>query len=271
MKIKPILFNTEMVRAILDGRKTVTRRVINLKYSNTHIEWKNDKYGKRLIELQNDVEGETHGKNPDGTTWRRLLAYRELKAPYSKGDILYVRETWRPTKGRMHTVDLKTGKIMQSSEDHHGYEYKAHVVGKGNPYYFPDGFEESKDYEHLTEITFSGKWHPSLHMPKEAARIWLKVKGVSAERLQDIDNVKAIFEGMLNYDGWMTEEYKAAAYAAKMYGHKPPLGMTPKERFAHLWDKTVRKDEIDRYGWAANPWVWVIEFERCEKPEEGSR
>lgn len=229
MRTKPILFNTDMVEAILAGGKTVTRRIIKLKYDNTHIEWKNDKYGKRLIELQNDVEGETHGKNPDGTTWRRLLAYRELKAPYSKGDILYVRETWWMDK-------------------------------EGQYFYRADGI-----YPQIGGNVFLNvRWKPSIHMPKEAARIWLRVKDVSAEKIQDIDDVKAISEGMLNYDGWMTEGYKEAVYAAKMYGNKPPLGLTPKERFAHLWNKTVRRNEIARYGWEANPWVWVIEFERYE-------
>jgi len=218
MSEKPILFNTEMVQAILDGRKTVTRRVIHLKYSNTHIEWKNDKYGKRLIELQNDVEGETHGRNPDGSTWRKLLAYRELKAPYTKGDILYVRETWAKIPGA-------------SSEGGYAYKYKA-----------------SDEGEYWSRVN-GFKWKPSIHMPKEAARIWLKVTGVRVERLQDMKTVDFQKEGMQANsipDWWNIIEQK----------------------FRKLWDSTVPKQDLDSYGWKANPWVWVIEFERIDYRKE---
>ncbi|MBO7713929.1 MAG: hypothetical protein J6S85_10195 [Methanobrevibacter sp.] len=216
MNIKPILFNTEMVRAILDGRKTVTRRVIKLKYSNTHIEWKNDKYGKRLIELQNDVEGETYGRNPDGRTWRKLLAYRELKAPFTKGDILYVRETWT----ELETVD-------------------------GCPFYAYKADDGRSDAVSLHE-TFE-KWRPSIHMPKEAARIWLKVTDVSVERLQDIDTEGILREGI---------EFN------------PVNEKIIHDDFHRLWDSTIKKESLSTYGWDANPWLWVIEFERCEKPED---
>lgn len=93
------------------------------------------------------------------------------------------------------------------------------------------------------------KWHPSIHMPKEAARIWLKCTDVRVERLQEITEIGATKEGCV-YD---------VEYA---------LGNTAKGHFKKLWDSTIKKSALDTYGWNANPWVWVIEFERCEKPEE---
>lgn len=214
MSVKPILFNTDMVKAILDGRKTVTRRIIKPKYSNTHIEWKTDKYGRRLIELQNDVEGETHGRREDGTTWHKLLAYRELKPLYHTGDILYVRETWAKLPGA-------------SSKGGYAYKYKA-----------------SQEGEYWSKVN-GFRWHPSIHMPKEAARIFLKVTDVRIERLQDIHKDKPGPNNQIVREGFL-------------YGCD----------FIAGWNETVSKKDLDKYGWEANPWVWVIEFERCEKPEE---
>ncbi|MCI9097566.1 MAG: hypothetical protein HFI95_15570 [Lachnospiraceae bacterium] len=214
-RVLPILFNTDMVRAILDGRKTVTRRVIRYKYSNTEMKMRTDKYGTRLIEIQKDIEGETHGKNPDGSTWHKLLPYIEKNPPYRKSDTLYVRETWRE-----------------------------HSPG------FDNLFIYKADY---ADGSVNVKWHPSIHMPKEAARIWLKVTDVKVERLQDITEEQAIKEGItcVKYDVNTGKEESAAL-----------------DWFPILWDSTVKKSDSDCYGWDANPWVWVIEFERCEKPEE---
>ena len=84
-------------------------------------------------------------------------------------------------------------------------------------------------------------WRPSIHMPKEAARIWLRVTDMRVERLQDIDDDSVVAEGL-------------------------NIG----DPFDELWDSTIKPTDRERYGWSANPWVWVIEFERCEKPmEEG--
>lgn len=94
VSVKPILFNTDMVKAILDGRKTVTRRVVKPKYNNTHFKFRTDKYGTEFVEIQNNIEGATFGKNPDGTTWRKMLGYIIKSPPYQPGDVLYVRETY---------------------------------------------------------------------------------------------------------------------------------------------------------------------------------
>ena len=94
-------------------------------------------------------------------------------------------------------------------------------------------------------------------MPKEAARIWLKVTDVRVERLQDITEDGAEAEGAMDNRGFIhspENEYD------RIY--------TAREHFIGIWDRTIKKSDLDRYGWDANPYVWVIEFERCEKPQE---
>lgn len=189
MAIKPILFNTEMVRAILDGRKSCTRRLVKF-LSGENPRWTG--YIKDGLMLYN-------GKNEPCIR----------KAPYQPGDILYVRETWKKAP---------------------------------NGYYYYEDWQRND----IADVT---KWKPSIHMPKEAARIWLKVTDVRVERLQDIDGKGCVKEGI-------EEE------PLKYVGDEFVKGM-----FHDLWDSTIKKSDLDRYSWDANPWVWVIEFERCEKPE----
>ena len=192
MAIKPILFNTEMVRAILDGRKTCTRRIC--KDANEYTVPDMDFYNadRRTYAVHNFVDKE-HTEQ---------LSTAERTCPICTGDILYVRETWK--------------------EAPKGY------------YYYEDWQKDD-----IADVT---KWKPSIHMPKEAARIWLKVTDVRVERLQDMTDDDAEAEGCFDYTS-------------------TALG------FFDVWDSTIKKSDLDRYGWNANPWVWVIKFERCEKPE----
>lgn len=225
MAIKPILFNTEMVRAILDGRNTCTRRLIKPQPDKKHIYplgFVTDSTEKKEVGCFGFAANEYGGS----------IQYVKPPYRYAPGDILYVRETW---------CALPVNEA-------------GHMRGHSIYYYRADG--------DLRPEGWRGKWHPSIHMPKEAARIWLKVTDVRVERLQDITPKGAESEGVGNLF------YDDIGYGEKNYGTEvdPEYGIA-KEQFAWLWESTIKKSDIDRYGWDASPWVWVIEFERCEKPE----
>ena len=163
---KPILFNTDMVRAILEGRKTCTRRVIKNKYDNADITFFENKYGKRLVYMQNDTPKDII--HEDGSRTCHLKAYEEIKKPYEVGDILWVRETWT----KLYKVDAN-GFTQWDKE-------KIYYAADGEP-----------DVELVDEDGFLKedqriKWKPSIHMPKSLARIFLEVTSVRAERLKDI-------------------------------------------------------------------------------------
>lgn len=196
-RAKPILFNTKMVRAILDGRKLVTRRIV--KYT------RHDVYGAACAKgLWSEAYDPSN--HPE-----RLVEWfvREMaRPPYRPGDILYMRETWNTLIG--------------------DFIYKADQK---------PGFKNT------------GKWRPSIHMPREAARIFLRVTDVKVERLQEIDGYGILAEAIDNGSS------------------NPSMGKRwenmQRIAFQDLWDSTV-KSSVDRalYGWEANPWVWVIGFGR---------
>ena len=231
MAIKPILFNTEMVQAILDGRKTCTRRVAKNVPCHTHrIEpvYENCRF-------QFDCFYSSYVAALDADADFCMPCF----PPYQQGDILYVRETWG------HPISLNSDKQ---------YVFRADKIAE-------IGF---KNDSHI--------WHPSIHMPKEAARIWLKVTDVRVERLQKIDEDGVWNEGFRFIPPCLTR-VSADGHTCDLDGPcTSPIkycDMTMGELFGmELWDKTIKKSDIDRCGWAANPWVWVIEFERCEKPKE---
>lgn len=219
MAIKPILFNTEMVRAILDGRKTCTRRVIKPQPNEKHtfpFGFVTDSTEKKVVGYFGFGIDEYGGS----------IQYVKPPYRYAPGDILYVRETW--CDDRQFTHASTPGR----------YFYKA---------------SESGNF----------KWHPSIHMPKEATRIWLKVTDVRVERLHEITNEGALREGAqgIRCDHVAIGEHGCTDCMNTGWIEPPVV------EFMQIWDSTIKKSDIDRYGWDANPWVWVIEFERCEKPK----
>lgn len=182
--MKPILFNTEMVKAILNNQKSVTRRVIK----------------PQPLYIKPDPKNRKPLSFWVGDRWR--------KAPYQPGDVLYVRETWRLFEG---------------------------------------AFGE-KEYHYLADETHGNPhcWRPSIHMPKEAARIFLLVTDVRVERLQDIT------------DDDLVRDFCLCEYAI-------PIDRNGLAK--SIWNSTIKKADLDKYGWDANPWVEVVDFERISREE----
>ena len=215
---KPILFSTEMVQAILEGRKTQTRRCV--KFVNYHP----SRTEKNHSLLQ--VKGfEVYDGNGDHIG--------NLRDKYGKiGDLLWVRETFFCTKYYEHTPLFK---------DKGKYVYKA-----------------------TNNFIGCHKWIPSIHMPKKAARLFLKIINIRVERLQDITEADAIAEGItplkMSASQLIIEKQKYFDYS------KPKQlfseGLPPFWSFNSLWCSINGPD-----SWESNPWVWVIEFEKAEKPE----
>ena len=239
-RVLPILFNTDMVRAILDGRKTATRRVMKpqpkskLCYTFAGSHKKDIGRWGYPSKTAHEFWGEEF-ELPEDITEEELK--KKWNPPYHTDDILYVRETWAPIYPN------------KESNEVWGYIYEEDSLEEYDNRY-PDG----KDYQ------WGGKWKPSIHMPKEAARIFLKVKDVRVERLQEIPHDGALKEGIHFCE------------CPDVFTWKPETDMhncyiTPMGAMQALWNSTIKKSDIYRYGWDANPWVWVIEFERCEKPE----
>jgi len=201
--MKPILFSTDMVKALLDGRKTMTRRVIHPDISNWFDVCKVD----GAIAWQEQETGDFFPPT--------------CRARYQVGDILWVRETWQHSC-RAPGVDIC---------------YRA------------DGEAEICDAYY--EDNHWCKWKPSIHMPREAARIFLRVTDVRVERIQQITYGDCCAEGVFN-----NEDLTNASY-----------GREATEKFRKLWNSINAKRKGGIYAWDMNPWVWVCTFERCEKSE----
>jgi len=241
-KFIPILFSTPMVKAILEGRKTQTRRVVKF-------------HGNRILkgELWEDeirkpsIEPIIH----DGNSCFSLFDNMHI-CPYGHpGDILWVRESFAYT---------------QFAFD------KSLIVGR-NEY----GVVGSEIYKaDVGNDDWDGSWKPSIHMPKEACRIFLQVESIKVERLQDISEQDAINEGIKypvaksKIDGFVHPVFRVSGNKNavdfmpenwKALNGDDLKKHLPRAHFAELWC------DINGYeSWQANPWVWVIQFKRIEKP-----
>lgn len=215
---KPILFSTPMVQAILEGRKTQTRRIAKQ---------------QAIRDLESGyVFDDKHNEIFDLHNWKDPFISRFCK--YKIGDILWVRETWQ------HTKCLN----INFEDENYGFVYKA----DGQPW---------DDYEEWT-------WKPSIFMPKDACRIFLKITKIRIERLEDITKEDAIAEGIEKWEQMCQTRYKS--YVDPMVGfwddgsHLQTGGVHPAiASYRSLWAKINGFDNLN-----SNPWVFVYEFERTD-------
>ena len=206
---KPVLFNSDMVRALLDGRKGVTRRVV-----------------------KPQPAGQLH-RLPDSMCWPGYFANSEeekvYRPPYQPGDILWTRETYR-------------------------VDYISNIIGAGRVQYKADGHYADvhfapERYDIFYRAYKNHGWRSCECMPREAARIFLRVTNVYVKQLRDVNYFDCLAEG-IPYRQMETDIV---------------------QDFAVLWDQTISSKDRPLYGWEANPYVWVVEFERVAKPETWPR
>jgi len=250
MKERPILFNAEMVRAILDGRKTQTRRVVKSRYKDEQIFFDPKQYAhweSRHPERAATASIYDAGDESFGPAW--YFGHEDggggelsIQCPYGKpGDRLYVREThhllWFLAEdfyNDMNGEPCSTERWCQCGPD----------SDQDPPpvWYCADGEPPELD----TDALSWGEKRPSIFLPKWASRITLEVTDVRVERVQDITEQGARAEGPPDVitDTWPT----VADYH-------------PREAFAALWDSINAKRG---FGWKANPWTWVVEFKRVK-------
>lgn len=208
-KLHPMLFSTPMVQAILDGRKSQTRRIM-----------KPQAQAVTTLKERNEATKGVKGNKLKFIRTYSGFDYAFPESPYLPGDVLWVREKWAPILNRNGE---RIG-FYHSTDDVLGY---------------------------FDERTMTWKWKPGIHMPFEAARLFLRIKSVKYERLQDILDAHVIAEGILKID---EEAFK--------YDDLPGSFASAQSAFRSLWRGI---NGID--SWELNPWVWVIEFERITKEE----
>ncbi|MFB4458502.1 hypothetical protein ACE3J9_16345 [Enterobacter hormaechei subsp. steigerwaltii] len=229
MKERGMIFNGEMVRAILDGRKTQTRRIMKVQPQPcNHANWPDYSPDSQWKSYPN---GWCCAVCANGTTIDHRHHAKGINCPFGAvGDHIWVREAFQGP--------LVSEELLE--------EYRAYPEKFENPEYCEyaaDG-EPRPEYCDLDDNLRHG-WRPSIHMPRWASRLTLEITGVRVERLNSISQKDAQAEGM-ELTGWRPT-YSDPDSGGEVW--------TPYDNFAQLWESIYGEE-----SWQANPWVWVIEF-----------
>lgn len=237
VKERPVLFNTEMVRAILDSRKTMTRRVV-------------DDRALQLFDIA-AMAGESNFNKESEKPDMRDMEYLASFCKHGKvGDHLYVRESYRFPLSLDESSPKEIGEISMDAGYHRPW---------CPTFYEADSSRTNNwiGFECPPKIATNGKLRPSIHMPRWASRITLEITDIRLERLQDISESDAIAEGIAD------QPVNCSHYGRKLAWRDYEVeGITrnnPVDSFKTLWRSINGKE-----SWNVNPWVWVIEFKRVE-------
>lgn len=242
MRERPIIFNADMVRAVLDGKKTQTRRIMR---EQPEVIQKEDEFGKPGFWIPFNA-GKTMVRNED----------MYIACPFGlKGDRLWVRETWADVNhdGCPAVAYRADGEVRDLNEDD-GEEDDPNLEKYWFANWYPDLISGTE-----------GRWTPSIHMPRWASRITLEITGVRVERLNSISEADAKAEGLaeITKDGSL---FKFGIPDRDGYPGTDDKGWpwtewerNPVNAYCKLWQSIYGAD-----SWQANPWVWVVEFKRVE-------
>lgn len=226
--MKPIIFSTEMVRAILDGRKTQTRRVMKPqpKFEGNDVWNYKGEFFVTDESMQSHLFHDVYGNNgsPYGSAYP------------NGGDKLWVRETWGAYRFEAVDGSLEYPNVLYKADS----TTKLFIGGLVWKYYQEDKF----------------RWRPSIHMPKAFSRITLEIKDVRVERVQDIKPKDCSKEGMSGFSGMVLANTAMLITGTNSLAEAQNVALH--DEFVHLWDSINLKRG---YGWDTNPWVWVVEFE----------
>lgn len=227
---RPIIFSSEMVRAILDGKKTQTRRTHGLEDVNKYPDlWTFVKIGILDYKTKRSAKGKFSAYFTSELIEPKTISICPQVCPFGQpGDKLWVRETFC---------------LVDDTE--YGYEKWIEIDYRATPRYAESCVTHPAGWENAPNDLEALKWRPSIHMPRWASRILLEIVSVRVERLQDISEEDAKAEG---------------ASLGRVFG-EGKLGIkSHREGFIDLWNSINGK----KYPWESNAWVWVIEFKRIK-------
>jgi len=223
---RPLLFSAPMIRALLEGRKTQTRRVAKLDRPR-------DLASEQLEDFE--IRGFEFRRQSDGT-------YLVIPpCPYGqRGDRLWIREAHAIVPASAYRMSRDDGAPIPHAVSPDGQEWAV----------YREGWSRSRP-----------RWRPSIFMPRWASRILLEIVEVRLERLQAISEIDAIDEGVMLVPNPPAYQRAIEQWVADGRPGKPPLGPSPAERYRHLWDSLNARRGA---GWDANPWIWALTFRRIK-------